>query len=172
MPKKTNEYFKWLCGLVKEPDRISQGVLKPFFETEFYEIIPNDINRAEDGLYLRNEFRSPDGTYPLGMTPCSVLEMMVGLSRHMGEMASAVGELERPSYWFWMMMDNLGLTEYVMLPFLEDDVEVVQDIVNAMVDRDYRNNGVGGLFPLRNPPGNQVTTELWYQMQHWLEENI
>ena len=166
-------YFDWLCGLVKEPDRINQGVLRVLFEVEFFELVPNDHNRALDGLALREEARDRSGTYPIGATPCTVLEMMIALSRHMDDMSSAIGAPERPSYWFWRMINNLGL-DYTLLPFHDTERRFAEGVVLGLVNRTYSTSGLGGLFPLipHHDPPNQRVVEIWYQMQRWLSENL
>lgn len=165
-------YFKWLYELVAEPN-FEEGsltywhVLKILFEKEFVWVVANDENRIQDGKALRIEFlnvndiQTADSVWiELG---CSVLELMVGLARRFA--FEADGE---PHYWFWVLMDNLGLFR-----FSDDTVlpeERIDDLLDRFIYRKYEPSGLGGLFPLENPREDQRKVELWYQLSEYIME--
>lgn len=86
-------YFNWLC------DKVSGGenyyfLLKRLFKREFYSIVPNDDNRALDGLELRHQYNDETNNLDWATNivdgkisdanidgPCTILEMMIALAR-------------------------------------------------------------------------------------------
>lgn len=142
----------------------------------FYEIIPNDSNRAQDGMDLRLEYRKKyrvDGRYPL---ECSVLEMLIGVARRMEYLTRDPNEIsgDQTSTWFWALIANLDLIDFT------DDVALSNFITNRritrtfdlMIARSYDWTGRGGLFPLKDPRDDQRNLEIWSQMNLWLGENV
>lgn len=165
-------YLKWLYEQVADPDLQDQSltfweVLRLLYKTEFVWVVPNDMNRIVDGKALRDEFVNSQGLsnvdphwMDLG---CSVLELMVGLSRRMEFEADGT-----PHYWFWILMENLGLERYT------DDIDLpsedIEDVLDRLIYRQYEPDGLGGFFPLRMPRKNQLTQEIWNQMNDYLLE--
>jgi hypothetical protein len=165
-------YFVWLYGQVADPDIENPSltywkILKVLFTREFTWIIPNDDNRSEDGKALRFEFMQDllldevdEDWMDLG---CSMLELMVGLSRRLA--FEADGE---PHYWFWRLMENLGLQRY------SDNRRLLRRRIDAVLDtviqRTYKPNGEGGFFPLRETEQDQRQVELWYQLSAYVLE--
>lgn len=171
-------YFEWLCDLihVDQGDRSYRILAKELYSRDFYYFIPHDENRAQDGLDLRDEYLSECGLteHYVDLGDCSVLEMMIGLARRMSfdtidPYNGRQGDLT--TYWFWEMVDNIGLMDYS-----DDCYESyggdwqVDDILTRLLDRKYRRNGEGGLFPLRLSRGDQRKVELWYQASAYLAE--
>lgn len=165
-------YFQWLHNLVADP-RIEDpslthwNILRVLFTKEFVWIVGNDDNRAEDGKELRYEYlawaeiEDPDPDWAeLG---CSVLELMVGLSRRLA--FEAEGE---PHYWFWVLMRNIGLEKYSDAGRLP--VRKIDEVLDRVLFRTYQKNGKGGFFPLRHPYRDQRKVELWYQLSAWVLE--
>ena len=170
------KYFEWLYRQVADPDieepfLTNRELLLLFFRTEFAWApgFRKDENRIKDGKALRYEFlRSPEA--PVGVPPewmnygCSVLELMIGMARHMVDMAG--GE---PPFWFWVLTENLGLRHYT------DDVEIdtadVEETLQRVIFRRYNYDGKGGFFPLDYPESDQRNVELWYQMSAYILEN-
>lgn len=168
-------YFSWLYGEVADPNFHEQALtywklLRILFKTEFTHSpeIVNDENRIEDGKALRLVFLDSQGISDVDPEwmelGCSVLELLVGLSRRLE--FDADGE---PHYWFWIMMENLGLRGY------NDKMKRmprrhIKDVLDRFILRDYEPDGRGGLFPLRNPQHDQRERELWYQMNDYIQE--
>ena len=165
-------YFVWLCGQVtdveiKNASRTYWKLFRQLYSKEFFWLIPNDDNRMEDGKDLRRQFANEHGLgepdpewMRLG---CSVLELMVGLSRRLA--FEAEGE---PHYWFWDLMKNLGLERY------NDRRKIPNQTIDATLDqviwRTYSPSGEGGFFPLKHPSENQRNVELWYQLSAYVDE--
>jgi hypothetical protein len=175
-------YFAWLYGMIgtrttRNPARNYWRIAKQLYTKEFHYFVPNDDNRAEDGRLLRDEFlHEVSSSEWRGLVeewyslPCSFLEMLIALSRRASYEAfddgsNSVGD------WFWRIVKNLGLDIYndsVRGPSREQDIDAVLEVV---IDRSYRPDGDGGMFPLLDPATDQRTTEIWYQMAAYLLEN-
>ncbi|QAY17179.1 hypothetical protein SEA_MADAMATO_61 [Streptomyces phage Madamato] len=166
-------YFEWLYRRVADPG-IPDGpltywrVLKVLFQKEFEAIVEYDENRLEDGKALRIRFLEDQGL-PIDEDPnwiglgCSVLELMVGLAERLEFEADGTTH-----YWFWVLMRNIGLDGYHdrrRLPRAR-----INNVLEDVIFRNYRPNGEGGFFPLRNPRTDQRTTELWAQLSAYVLE--
>lgn len=167
-------YLDWLYKHIgpvqnRNPARSYWLLAVALYQKEFTWFVSNDDNRVEDGRELREEFLEEmavkcdldwlnDG--------CSMLEMMIALSRRL---AFETGE--ESFEWFWVLADNLELRPYVDEEFGEDYKVDVDLILDRVIDRTYKTNGRGGLFPLRNPEVDQRYVEIWYQKAAYLMEN-
>lgn len=130
-------------------------------------MVPNDDNRVEDGRDLRVEFINDTQFYNITdewmEMGCSMLEMLIALSRRLSFVSS--GE---PRAWFWHLLKN------IQLDTITDDGSYseknVEDILNTVIYRTYEPNGVGGLFPLKNAQDDQTKVEIWYQLAAYLTQ--
>jgi hypothetical protein len=164
-----DQYLTWLYGQVAEvrarkSSRTFWDLFRQLYAIEFVWTIANDDNRASDGRELRREWveieqvEVDDAWLALG---CSFLEMLIGLSRRL-----AFDTEDSVSYWFWHLIDNLGLQNYHdRSGYNEEDVE---EITSAVIWRTYDPDGTGGLFPIPNTPNDQRTIEIWYQLSEYL----
>lgn len=175
MPPLDELYFKWLYSLVastrlKNPSRTHWRLLKLLYTKEFYWFLPNDDNRVEDGRDLRMEFaqrkRIELDSEWVGLE-CSVLEMMIGLSRRLAFESEQEWESRD---WFWHLIENLNLRRFNDRHISFSDEEEIDHILERMIWRLYEGDGRGGLFPLENPPEDQRKVELWYQLSYYLME--
>jgi len=170
-----SRYFDFLCAIVGRSHEYSI-LLDELHGIEFYSLIPNDDNRCEDGKHLRQLFIDevgPTGSSSLPHNHCTVLEMLIGLSFRL-EFETAQSRWEKkPSEWFWILIDNLGISEWDNECFDEhrDEWSVLDEQVGRMLARDYEANGNGGLFPLKETKRDQRRVEIWYQMSEYIMEN-
>ena len=67
------------------------------------------------------------------------------------------------------MINSLGLIDQQDNVFDQVFVDVV---VNKFLDREYANNGKGGLFTVSHPYENMRDVEIWCQCQWFLDEVI
>jgi len=178
-------YFQWLCDLVRcdQGDKSYYNLLGIMYETPFEIKIDNDSNRAVDG----NEFK---GAYILDIygteapkdadlyfrpeQNCSILEMIMGISKRMAfELAEDQSEDFDFYKYFWEIIENLGLKQYDDNQFGDNFVRCkieIREIFSMLNNRSYKRNGVGGMFPLLFPEKNQKKVEIWYQMQAYINE--
>ena len=168
------EYFEWLCNLasVERSGYTYYFLFNDLHLIDFFTKIERDNNRVEDGLQLRKEFGCED----ILTGPCSVLEMIIALARRMDGIMYDNEIGPEPDYWFWRMMENLGLDRYFDCEeyISEDKNSEIQNIICTLLERRYSWNGRGGLFPLKDNGylKDQRKVEIWYQMQSYLvEEN-
>lgn len=171
----SNLYFEWICQLVFSKRRKSYRKLLMYLHTiEFTYILNMDSNRAEDGRDLRYRFgyerhydKSIIRMY-LDTQPSSVLEMMVALALRCEENIMDNPEIgNRLELWFWTMITNLGLDSMNDSKF---DKTCTNGIIYRFLNRDYKQNGDGGLFILKHPPRDLRKAEIWYQACWYLDE--
>ena len=168
-------YFRWLYQLIADPDSRDPSkthylLCERLYKTPFRWSIPNDENRADDGLELRQEYlddtddRVPSDWFEL---ECSFLEMLIALARRASFQAGGV-----PGDWFWKMLENLGLVKFCDERYHSAIDDGVYETLQRITNRAYDRNGQGGFFPLRKSRRDQRRVELWYQMSAYLLENV
>ena len=172
-----NDYYYWLLDIIDDEDydqsRYSR-VLEKLYSTAFYDLVANDCNRIDDGFELRNAFASERDVhlyYLMDVLPedCSILEMMIALARRWEDNICWDPDMgDRTSIWFWIMMDNLGLTFYTDSKYDDDEVSEILDI---FLERKYSTDGRGSLFKINNPNIDMREVEIWYQMNYFFDEN-
>lgn len=172
--KIEKKYFEWMFDLVCEGrfgETISyRKLLKNLHNIEFTYSIPNDADRAYDGIDLRYRFAYDTGDpcadgYLDG--PCSVLEMMIAMSIRCEEVMDDPEYGDRTSQWFWKMIINLGLGD--MVDYRYDDY-YVEDVIDKFLKREYEADGRGGLFYVKHCDYDLRHVSLWKQMWWMLDE--
>ena len=175
-----NSYFEWLvdlvCGERFAKDISYNKLLTALHNIEFKYIIPNDMNRAEDGIDLRYRFAikhysryvdEVDDIVNALFGPCSVLEMLIALSIRCEE-----NIMDDPAYgdrtrqWFWGMVRNLGIGAMMDERF---DHDRVIEAVDKLINRTYEPNGKGGLFTIKNCECDLRYVEIWRQLCWYLD---
>lgn len=166
-----DSYFCWLEGLIGDSYLVTnyQKLLWKLFVTDYIWELDYDRNRAADGLYLRREYTTQTGlTMNMGK-PCSMLEMFVALARRAEDNIMHDPDIgDRSGQWFWTMLQNLGLDVYDDYHYFDAEVERILDI---FIHRRYARNGQGGAFPMPNDTRDLRKTDLWWQMNAYLEEH-
>lgn len=171
-----SEYLRWLCRLVSV-DQMEEdywALINRLHDIPFYWTIEQDENRCEDGARLRTRFLEEEGLDIKEdfSSPCTVLEMLIGLAIRMEFQLWDIGEPDRTADRFWELIDNLGL-----LRFTDDEYyfargeEYVTEVVHNMMYRRFTRSGDGSLFPLKRSRKDQRKAEIWYQMGEYLSEN-
>ena len=183
--RKPGDRFGWRWGRFEDETMGTHVILNELlFKIPFIPSVPNDENRAIDGMSLRDAYIDSRYSWTTGhpryddeqwqaflRSSCSMLEMMIALAIRISFDTEGFGEDTSVSYWFWKMIDNIGcdVTDYQMVTDQRVKAKCETRILEV-VDRRYSANGVGGLFPLSNPNGDQRKVELWYQMSAYLIE--
>lgn len=167
-----NDYFEWMCSLIASKKH-DQRLLIHLHDVAFAYIIPMDSNRAEDGMELRYRFGRENGyderivaTY-LDDRDCSVLEMMIALALRCEDTMYDPDIGDQTARWFWDMVDSLGLTNMTGERYNKQYVDATIDI---LLNREYRRNGEGGLFTVKNSDVDMRSIEIWYQMSKYLND--
>lgn len=168
-----NHYFEWLCGLVgsKASAPISyRKLLIHLHQTQFYYSMPEDADRAGDGVNLRWRFicryNYSQDVLDILAGPCSVLEMMVAVAVYCEEhVMDDTGYGDRTGQWFWGMMKNLGLGASH-----DDNYDrmYVDEVVTRFLDRKYHPDGKGGLFRIKDCEHDLRRVKIFYQICWYL----
>lgn len=176
-----DEYFIWLMDLVNTNVDAYSELLYFLHDTDFVWCLDRDDGRAADGLKLRDEYRDAmagmgfDASWVVLMDkPCSVLEMLIGLSRRMDDMLIEDYMAPRVPIWFWKMIKNLGLAKYtngILMNASDDDYYDIQEILNRWMNRDFEPDGTGSIFPLENAYTDQRERTIMYQLNAYVLEN-
>lgn len=175
-----HEYIEWMFSYVyddeyfKNNNNTYRKLMIHLYFTEFYEIVPMDGNRAEEGVNLRYRFGA-ECDYPdyviaeyLDDRPCSVLEMMVALAIRCEVHIMENPDLgDRVGQWFWEMIVNLGLGHMTDDKF---DADYTDKVLHRFLERDIERDGTGGLFKIKDPTRDMRTADIWYQMCWHLNE--
>lgn len=172
MRSEKDPYFDWLCITINNRNYLE--LARALHSVEFRAKLPSDQNRGMDGMQLRVEFMERHGA--LGSStnrgPCTMLEFLIGIAKHMSFLMHGNSSDHRTAYYFWVLIKNLGLDKCNDTNWYTMDGDFyVEDAVDRVLERQYDFNGKGGLFPLHHPSKDQRGVEFWYQMHAWLGEN-
>lgn len=173
-------YFRWLMGRLEHPTESLAKLSWMLHRNTFTRSVGNDVNRALDGVRLRQQFLSdfsdanidPRTTNILMEDSCSWLEMLIALCEALDFIydGGVQGRLLE-------LIENLGLTKILKSPKDGRYDDIDQDLVDATTIRVDHNlfdaNGHGGLFPLykSNHP-DQRGVEIWYQQAAYFIEKL
>lgn len=177
-----SSYYEWLYSHVADlsdprPDMSHRIITSILHSKTFHWTVPNDDNRASDGLALRDEYCDYIGTWgdePFQYKPATIFEVLVALARRAAYEGEGLTNIEGLDSWFWLFMANLGLAKITDQAYMHSEVQSQYEIIcnlDTFLDRKYGDDGRGGLFPLRKPIIPQWRAELWFQMQAYLLEN-
>lgn len=143
-------------------------------EMNFKWYIELDKNRAEDGLQLRYiyDYSYGDGRLEvaeiLSDVPCSVLEMLVGLSLRCYDdyLSGFEPDIASPHRVFYDMIMNLGLLDQSDGHFSFDKCA---HICEKFLHRMYEKDGKGNIFRVNPMELDCRETEIWWQMQRYVD---
>jgi len=94
--------------------------------------------------------------------------MIIALAiRIENQIMTSFDEGNRTGQWFWLMITNLGLNR------LDDDhfnEETAEWFINRFLEREYADNGEGGLFVVENPFKSMTEVDIWTQANWYLSE--
>jgi hypothetical protein len=151
-------YLYFLTQLVnKNPDN---DLIKYLFNTDYIWTLPDDVNRAQDGIDLRCWWANGKGLdknrYELifsNKPRCSVLELLVSFSNRIENDFMGDPNGDKTSLWFDMMLRNLGIFE----DLITFDQGRVDHALLLFFDHKI------SLFGIPN-----ADISLWNQMNYWL----
>lgn len=172
------DYNNWLYNMVDTDGSLFRytRLMEYLYNKPFRWFIPNDDNRAFEGMALRRRFceeRNISFDYDLlGVelhSNVTMLELLIGLSIRCRELVYGLNDNEDGiDEWFLRLLINAGLTKYSDDNYNESEVD---RILENLIERKYQRNGKGGLFPLEWSRKDQRKVELWYQMSEYLVKN-
>lgn len=186
MTSLEKDYFRWLFAQVTGKRARYMLLCQELHKKSFRWFIPNDDNRRDDGLNLRDIFleekRYDESHLEIEYflkADCTVFEVLVALAQRMNDLMYDLADTrnDKTPKFFEEMLGNLGLAHLTDASFLGEGVDPVTDVqinetLEVLMDRTYAYDGRGGLFPLKKrPPEDQSRVEIWYQMMLYLTEN-
>jgi hypothetical protein len=176
------DYFYWLCDVVTsdlDNDQFLRHIklIKYLYTKPFRWFVPNDDNRAFEGMSLRRKFCESRGIsfdYDLMgeelHSNVTMLELLISLSTLCRDLVYGLNDnTDGIDEWFWRLLINIDLHKYTDDVYNEDEVD---EILENVIERRYSRNGKGGLFPLEWSRKDQRKVELWYQMSEYLVRNF
>lgn len=162
------DYFLWLMEQICFDRDCYLELMTFLYETDFRYILHRDESRAVDGICLRDDFESFSGERVSGK-PCSVLEMLIALSIRIDtEYISDLNDEQKAGKIFWEMIKNLRLDIFTDRHWNE---QTVSEILDLWMERRFRSDGKGSIFPLKYSEKDQKNVEIWQQMLQYLDEN-
>lgn len=163
------DYKDWLLDRVHFDKNGYEKLMDDLHERDFTWKLDRDDNRAEDGMFLRDEFFYENylrnASFDRG---CSVLEMLVALSMRIDNEYIGDPEDPHPEMIFWEMIENLGLGGCTDRRY---DSYYVNDRLTIWMERKFDYDGNQSIFPLKKAVRDQTEAEIWSQMNEYLSEN-
>ena len=186
-----DDYVYYLYRIVQNGGENHRKLCVELFKNRFFitrSAPKRDIDREKDGLELRKEWSYEthkldniiQDEYPCAYVdyemrpiPCTMLEMIIGISKRMSEQLMDEDGEDKTAQYFWEIMENLGLT------CMDDDnfgwetglaQKKIAKTCEILCKRQYNPDGTGGgMFPMPGVFGiNQKKMEIWYQMQDYI----
>lgn len=163
--RREEVYFQFLCrklGLSERPGENYFKLCRTLFFFPFEDTLEDEDNIKMNAI--QDRYGDLEG-------PCNMLELVV----HLVEMMASEVDRERYDlpflYWFKELLNNLGLlgmNDDVYDWACQDRVEWVLEDINS---RSYEDDGKGGFFPLKAPPGDVRKIKICYQLNQYMYEN-
>ena len=163
-----NKYFNFLIEKVGPDIKHSsfRELLIKLYYTDFTWTFREDRRRALDGVHLRYRLFSDQARLLADMPP-SVLEVMVGVAVRCEETIMDDPRYgDRTGQWFWGMVSSLGLSDMTDDNYNEYHVECV---IEKFLSHQYKPNGEGGLFTIKNVDKDLRKEEIWTQLCWYLD---
>lgn len=170
-----NDYFDWLYYAMTNELRIKKKsyrkLLALLHSIEFRYTIEYDSNRACDGKDLRWYYIQDGGESDIleWNEPCTVLEMLIGLSMRIENIMECPDGYDGASHWFWLMIENLDLKDMTDKHF---DKKYIIDRINMFLDREYEPDGNGNIIYIENCQDDLRKVEIWNQTCWFLDSII
>ena len=186
-----DNYIWYLYNLVRNGGEKYRNLCLELFKNRFFitrSAPKRDVDREKDGLELRtewsnrvhkldnviqNEYPGDDLDAEFHSISCTMLEMIIGISKRMSEQLMNEDGEDKTAQYFWEIIGNLGLDCW------DDDnfgwetglaPKNIGKICEILCKRQYNPDGTGGgMFPMPGVLGiNQKKMEIWYQMQEYI----
>lgn len=165
--------------LTDKTDREYTALLSLLFNREYVWSIRMDETRAAYVKISREGFLEKQNLTPeqrqewaasLDLTP-RLLEVLLMLSKQMEDSFGFAKEGNIPE-WFWLMMNNLGLSKYDDRNLGTREANIINQKLDIWLSRQFKPNGEGSPFPLKGPCLDQRFVDLWQQANLYVTENF
>lgn len=166
------EYTFWLLSnLMSDEDHNTYYFLGLVLNgIEFYYTMPEDENRALDGISLRKSYsnNTEDDIFGIMSCGCTALELLVALSMHMNNITYYPGDNE--SAWFWIMLENLDIKISDKDWPKQDSLDIIKSNLSRWFDRKFTKKGKGSPFPMKKCQEDLRHVNMWDHMQWYIGE--
>ena len=174
-----DDYVYYLYRIVQNGGENHRKLCVELFKNRFFitrSAPKRDIDREKDGLELRKEWDfcyDNDFDNEMSPLPCTMLEMIIGISKRMSEQLMDEDGEDKTAKYFWEIIGNLGLDCWDDDNFGWETGLAPKNIgktCEILCKRRYNPDGTGGgMFPMPGFLGiNQKKMEIWYQMQEYI----
>lgn len=181
-------YQIWLMNYIHFRYEGYQKLVHLLWNTPFEgKLIGFDENWIANGLFLREYFERQTGKN-LGIFKdhsCTVMEVLIAISMRIEEYIG----YESASETLWELLENLGLDKFrdkksklssekdgkndIFYTFESGfDKKSALVILQTWMERRYKSNGKGGLFPLKSTKRDQKQVEMWSQLNEYYHEKL
>ena len=177
------EYFEWLVSKVTSPavpaDEPARAVMAVLYGIRVKNLpMADDEPRLVDGKQLRIEYEdecrtsafTPEDAANHDVDLCTVLELLVALSRHMDDiMRDPLDPSSSAPSWFWGMVSTMVGQSYYpccywSFPINSATVQIVHDCALKFLSRQYDRNGYNGnIFVGPYPNVDVREVDIWTQ---------
>ena len=171
-----DDYVYYLYRIVQNGGENHRKLCVELFKNRFFitrSAPKRDVDREKDGLELRKEWSNDSLDGEFHIIPCTILEMIIGISKRMSEQLMDEDGEDKTAQYFWEIIGNLGLDCW------DDDnfgwetglaQKKIAKTCEILCKRQYNPDGTGGgMFPMPGLLGiNQKKMEIWYQMQDYI----
>lgn len=190
-------YFFFLLSLLNDSKHKSNDYTKLcslLHRTPFVVLNPMDDNRVSDAkqlrskwlstIYVRDERLKEEYAKDINSIPISMFEILVALAIHINDYVLADPDKpELPANLFWNFIDNIVAYGQFGSKYTKASQVLINDkwcdftektmsaSLDRIINRTYHPDGVGGLFPLKDPKINQRKEELWTCCMAYINEN-
>lgn len=166
MESEKLNYTRWLLARMGASRVNNLWLCHCLNDIEFYFLMPDDANRAQDAIEIRNDYISEGGKI-LGITSTpTVLEALVGLAER-----STIMDYDPAWKWFCLFINNLGFDYLTDDCWSQDADRYVRSTVRKWLDRRFASSGVGS--PFRGNGTYDVSrTSMWYSLQWYLSNEF
>ena len=159
-------YRDWL---VSEMDSIEgksyKYLLNEMYRHEFCSLVKYDEDRAADGIALRSVWSEANDNCDTNFGPAKILEVLIGIAMRVEFQLFGSKWADEFNYKkiFWVMVDNLGLTDFDGVIFLSGYEIIVTNLEN-FCHRKYTCDGFGNIFYIFEAEKDMRKLSIWAQM--------
>ena len=107
-----DDYVYYLYRIVQNGGENHRKLCVELFKNRFFitrSAPKRDVDREKDGLELRKEWPNDSLDGEFHIIPCTILEMIIGISKRMSEQLMDEDGEDKTAQYFWEIIGNLGL---------------------------------------------------------------
>ncbi len=168
-------YFNYLVERVcdKQHDKVDYiPLLDLLHSMKFVVVLDMDENRVGDGAYIRKKWLQEEDLYDYLFEfedeKVSVLEVLVGIAERFEYQVGDMMVGDRTNERFWELLRNLDIEKYTADNYKPLNIK---EKVRIWMNRKYKKDGSGSIFPVKKHVKNMLDLQIWDQMTEYIMEN-